>query len=258
MFSHGVAGRVYGSPMAPSPWSFETAPGEIAMVAGLVVLGVLVFRACPASRARRTAFVAGILVAAAVLLTPVSTVALHYLLAAHLFQNVALAEWVPLLLVLGVAPPLAERLGENPVVRRLTHPLVALPLWLLTYAVWHVPAAYEAALRNHALLQLEHLAYLATGLLLWWPVVHDAPHRLGNAHRAVYVFAAFLLASPLGLLLTFLPEPIYGFYEEAPRLWGLSPLADQQLAGVIMAASEAIVFFAAFAFFLSRFLDEEA
>jgi putative membrane protein len=243
--------------MAPSPWSLHLAPGEIAIVAVLAGLGVLAFRAARPSRARAAASIAGVALTAAVLLTPVSTVALHYLLAAHLFQNVALAEWVPLLLVLGVSPPLAERLTANPVARRLTHPFVALPLWLVSYATWHVPAVYDAALRNHGLLALEHVSYLATGLLLWWPVVHDAPHRLSNAARAVYLFAAFILASPLGLLLTFLPEPVYGFYEEAPRLWGLSPLADQQLAGVIMAGSEAIVFFAAFAFFLSRFLDDE-
>ena len=243
--------------MAPSPWSLHLAPGEIAIVAVLAGLGVLAFRAARPSRARAAASIAGVALTAAVLLTPVSTVALHYLLAAHLFQNVALAEWVPLLLVLGVAPPLAKRLTANPVARRLTHPFVALPLWLVSYATWHVPAVYDAALRNHGLLALEHVSYLATGLLLWWPVVHDAPHRLSNAARAVYLFAAFILASPLGLLLTFLPEPVYGFYEEAPRLWGLSPLADQQLAGVIMAGSEAIVFFAAFAFFLSRFLDDE-
>lgn len=243
--------------MAPSPWSFHLAAGEIAIVAVLVGLGVLATRAYPTARWRLAAYWVGVVLAAAVLLTPVSTVALHYLLAAHLFQNVALAEWVPLLLVLGVAPPLAERIAANAAVRRLTHPLVALPLWVVSYALWHVPVVYDAALRNHWLLQLEHLSYLGTGLLLWWPVVQDAPHRLSYAGRAIYMFAAFMLASPLGLFLLFLPEPVYTFYEEAPRLWGLSALADQQIAGVVMAASEAVVFFAAFAFFLSRFLEEE-
>ena len=102
------------------------------------------------------------------------------------------------------------------------------------------------------------MTYLAAGVLLWWPVVQDAPHELASSRRAVYMFAAFLIASPISLLLTLLPEPIYSFYEEAPRLWGLSPLADQEIAGVIMSASEAIVFFAAFAVFVFRFFDEEA
>ncbi len=247
----------YGAAMAPSPWSFHLTAGEIAIVAVVAGLALAAARAGRPSRARTVALAAGVALTAGVLVTPVATIALNYLLAAHLFQNVALAEWVPLLLVLGIAPPLAERLTANAPARALTHPFVALPLWLVSYAVWHIPAVYDAALRNHALLALEHVSYLVTGLLLWWPVVQDAPHRLSNAARAVYVFAAFLLASPVGLLLTFLPDPIYGFYEEAPRLWGLSPLADQQLAGVIMAGSEAVVFFAAFAFFLSRFLEDE-
>ncbi len=169
-----------------------------------------------------------------------------------------LAEWAPLLLVIGIPPALAERAGRNGLWRALTHPLVALPIWVATYAAWHVPAAYDAALRNHALLHLEHVTYLAAGVLLWWPVVQDAPHELASSRRAVYMFAAFLIASPISLLLTLLPEPIYSFYEEAPRLWGLSPLADQEIAGVIMSASEAIVFFAAFAIFVFRFFDEEA
>ena len=69
--------------------------------------------------------------------------------------------------------------------------------------------------------------------------------RLHWGQRATYLFGAFLLASPISLLLTLLPDPIYAFYEEAPRLWGVSALTDQQIAGVIMSGSEAVVFFAA-------------
>jgi len=243
---------------APSPWSFHPAAGEIALVVGLALAYVPLARAYGASRARITAYAAGVTLAAIVLLSPVSTVSLHYLLSAHLLQNVVLAEWAPLLLVIGIPPALAARAGRNGLWRTLTHPLVALPLWVATYAAWHVPAAYDAALRNHELLHLEHLSYLAAGLLLWWPVVQDAPHELHSGRRAAYMFAAFMIASPISLLLTLLPDPVYAFYEEAPRLWGLSPLTDQQIAGVIMSGSEAIVFFAAFAFFVFRFFAEEA
>ena len=75
--------------------------------------------------------------------------------------------------------------------------------------------------------------------------------------KAAYVFAAFLLASPIGLMMALVPEPIYDFYADAPRLWGLSPILDQQIAGVSMAAAEAVVFFAAFAFFFARFFAEQ-
>ena len=243
--------------MEPSPWSWHLAWGELLLVGAVGAGYTAAALRYPTSPARRASFAAGLLLAAAVLVTPVATVALHYLLSAHLFQNVALAEWVPALLVLGIGPSLAAALARIAAVRWATHPLVALPAWLVTYAVWHVPAVYDAALRNHALLALEHVCYLAAGLLLWWPVFQNEPHDLPSAHRAAYVGAAFLLGSPVGLLLTFLPSPIYGFYEAAPRLWGLSPLADQQIAGVIMSASEAVVFFAVFAFFVLRFLADE-
>ena len=243
--------------MEPSPWSWHPAWGEVVLVAGLAGAYAIAVRSHGASLARRSLFAAGLLVALAVLVTPVATLALHYLLSAHLFQNVALAEWAPALAVLGVSPALAASLGRRTVVRSLTHPLVALPLWLASYGVWHVPALYDAALRNDLLLHLEHATYFLTGLALWWPVFHDAPHDVSTGRRAAYVFAAFLLASPLGLLLALLPTPIYSFYEEAPRLWGLSPLADQQIAGVIMSGSEAIVFFGVFALLLLRFFAEE-
>jgi putative membrane protein len=242
----------------PSPWSWDPAPGVVVALALVALAYAVTVRTYATSRVRIASFAAGLALAAAVLVTPVETIAIHYLLSAHLFQNVALAEWVPALLVLGVGRPLAEALGTSPVFRALTNPFVALPLWLATYAAWHVPAAYDAALRNHALLHLEHACYLVAGFLLWWPVLQDAPHRLAYGLRATYMFAAFLLASPLGLLLTLLPEPIYSFYEAAPRPWDISPLADQQIAGVIMSASEAVVFFAAFSFFVSRFFTEEA
>ena len=72
-----------------------------------------------------------------------------------------------------------------------------------------------------------------------------------------YIFAAFALASPIGLMLALVPEPIYDFYVESPGLWGLDPLTDQQIAGVTMSVTESVVFFAAFAFFVTRFFREQ-
>ncbi len=243
--------------MEPSPWSWDPAWDELAAVTLMSTAYALgVFR-LGASRPRMAAFAASQVLVLAVFVTPVGTLSLNYLLSAHLFQNVALAEWAPALLVLGLSAPMAAALAAHPPVAVATHPLVALPLWVATYGVWHIPAVYDEALRTQALLHLEHACYLVAGLLLWWPAFHDAPHELPSARRAAYVFAAFLLASPVGLLLALVPEPIYAFYEAAPRIWEISALADQQIAGVVMAGSEAIVFFVAFAFFLLRFFAEE-
>jgi putative membrane protein len=239
----------------PYAWSWD--PDALVVMPALGVSYALALRRFPTPRWRIACFASGLVLVLGVLITPVDTIALHYLLSAHLLQNVVLAEWAPALCVLGIAPALAAALGRLPGARALTHPLVALPVWLLTYFTWHVPALYDAALRNVFVLHLEHACYFAAGVLLWWPVLQDAPHRPRSATKAGYLFAAFLLASPLGLLLTLLPRPVYDFYVEAPRLWGLSPLADQQIAGVAMAAEQSVVFFAAFALFFLRFLQEE-
>ena len=208
---------------------------------------------------RIACFAAGLALILAAFVTPLHALSLHYLLSAHLLQNVILAEWAPALCVLGLSPALAAAAGRLRPVRALTHPLVALTLWLGTYFAWHVPTAYDAALRHQAsLIHVEHVCYFVAGFLFWWPALQDEPHRLANGTRAMYLFAAFVLASPLGLLLALIPRPVYDFYEHAHRLWGLSTLTDQQLGGAAMALEQALVLFAAATYFFLRFLAGEA
>jgi cytochrome c oxidase assembly factor CtaG len=243
--------------VAPSPWTWQAAWVELGAALALTVAYLLAARRYRPSRVRIASFAGAFLLFLAVTVTPLGTLALHYVLWAHLVQNVALAEWIPLLLVASVPPELAAALARSRVVKALTRPYVALPLWLGGYMLWHVPALYEAALEQHALLHLEHLTYLVTGLLLWWPVLQSQPWSLSSGAKAAYLFAAFVFASPLGLLLALLPSPVYDFYAEAPRLRELSPLADQQIAGITMALSEAVVFFTAFTVYFVRFMAEE-
>ena len=235
--------------MAPEPYSWSWNPEALLVVPALSVAYFLLLRRYPASRRRIACFLGGMALVLAVTVTPVETISLHYLLSVHLLQNVVLAEWAPALVVLGVPPALAATLPRVP-------PIPALLLWIVNYMAWHLPWVYDAALRNpHTLLHLEHASYFLTGLLLWWPVVHGR-HTAG--FKAMYLFAAFALASPIGLLLALIPEPVYDFYLDAPEeLWGLDPLRDQQIAGVTMSIEEALVFFAAFALFFARFLREQ-
>jgi cytochrome c oxidase assembly factor CtaG len=124
--------------------------------------------------------------------------------------------------------------------------------------VWHVPAVYDAALRHQgSLLHLEHLSYFVTGCLFWWPALRNEPHRLTYGARAMYLFAAFVVASPLGLMLALIPRAIYDYYVQAPGLWGLSPLTDQQIGGGAMALEQAAVLFAVGTWFFLRFLSSE-
>src|SRR5690348_9176165 len=220
------------------------ASAEAVVLAPALLLAGLVLRP---RGARLAALLAGVGLIAAAFATRLQPFALHTFLWAHLLQNVVLAEWAPALLVLAVP----HRLGA-----RVRIPaLVALPLWLATYFVWHLPWIYDFALRHpHSVLHVEHVMYLLAGLCFWWPVVHGR-HSAGA--KAAYLFAAFVLASPLGLALALFPRPVYSFYAHAPRTWGPSPESDQQIAGVTMAAEEALVFFAVFALYLSRFLRDE-
>jgi cytochrome c oxidase assembly factor CtaG len=241
--------------MPPSPYEWPVDWDTLLVVPGLTALYVWTQRRWPATPARRACFALSQLLVLAVMLTPLATIALHYLLWAHLLQNVVLAEWAPALAVVGLAPSLVRELERYRVVRVATHPLVALSAWLLSSYLWHLPAVYDTALEHQdSVLHLEHTSFFATGVLLWWPVVHG---RFSDGAKALYLFAAFALASPVGLLLALLPRPVYDFYERAPELWGLGHLTDQQIAGVTMAVEQAVVFFAVFVFFLARFLRSE-
>jgi len=196
---------------------------------------------------RAVAAAAGLILIAAFFATPLQGWATETFLWAHLLQNVVMAEWAPLLLVLAIPP---DRL------RDLRIPMVpAIGCWLVTYVVWHLPWVYDTALAHQrSLLHVEHLTYLLAGLVFWWPVVRGDG---SSGTKALYLFGAFVLASPIGLVLALVPRAIYSFYVDAARTWGPDPLVDQQIAGVTMACEEAAVFFTGFAFYLLRFLQEE-
>jgi putative membrane protein len=241
----------------PYAWSWN--PEALVLVPALTAAYLLALRRFPAPWWRVACFLVAMAMLLAVTITPLETLALQYLLTIHLLQNVVLAEWAPLLVVLGLPPALAAALVRPPAFRALTHPAVALPLWLANYMLWHLPWLYDTALGNpHTLLHLEHALYFLTGVAMWWSILQDEPHHLGAGTRAVVVFAAFVLGSPIGLVIALVPNAIYDFYVEAPeRLWGLTALEDQQLAGIGMAVEQAIVFFCVFAYWLVRFFAEE-
>ena len=242
--------------MDPYTWSWNPE--------GLVVLllaagYVTALRRYPTLWWRPACFGVAMVLLLAVSVSPLHMLAMQYLLTVHLFQNVVLAEWAPLLVVLGLPPALAAAIVRPSALRLLTQPALALPLWLANYMIWHLPWVYDTALEHpSSLLHLEHALYFLTGLALWWSVVQDAPHELRAGTRAAVVFGAFVLVSPIGLVMALIPRAIYGFYVDAPkRLWGLSALQDQQLAGVLMALEQAVVFFAILAFWFGRFFAEE-
>jgi putative membrane protein len=242
-----------------SPYAWQTDVDTTVVIPVLSLLYLFGVGRYGAPRARIACYAGAMVLLAVAFWTPLHHLGLHYLLTAHLLQNVILAEWAPLLAVLGASPAMARVLARSRTWRFAVHPAVALPVWLGDYFAWHLPPVYDAALDHQSwLIHVEHACYFGTGLLVWWPLVHDVPRRLASGARAGYAFAAFVLASPLGLLFALLPKAVYPFYVHArPRVWGLSPLADQEIAGVTMASEQAIVLFGMFVFWFRRFLAEE-
>jgi putative membrane protein len=243
-----------------SPYAWQADVDTTVVIPALSLLYLFAVGRIGARRSHVACFAGSMVLLAVAFWTPLHHLGLHYLLTAHLLQNVILAEWAPLLAVLGLSRPMTDAASRHRVWRILVHPAVALPLWVADYFAWHVPPVYDYALAHQSwLIHVEHACYFGTGVLVWWPLVHDVPRRLASGARAGYAFAAFVLASPLGLLLALVPRPVYDFYVDArPRVWGLSPLADQEIAGVTMASEQALVLFVVFLYWFRRFLAEES
>src|SRR5207253_3013737 len=132
----------------------------VGLVPVLALAYALVSRAESPGRFRVAAAAAGLALVFAAFFTELQPLALHTFLWAHLLQNVVLAEWAPALLVLAVPPRLGRQAARSVVLR----PAFALPFWILTYTAWHLPWAYDYALRHpHSLLLVEHLTYRSAG-----------------------------------------------------------------------------------------------
>jgi len=120
--------------------------------------------------------------------------------------------------------------------RWATRPLAAGVIFSAPITLWHFPQFYEAALEHHGLHIVQHLVFLATAVIMWWPVLSPLPElpRASYLTQLLYLFALGLPMSLAGALITLAESVLYPFYRSAPRVWGLAPLADQQLGGLLM------------------------
>jgi cytochrome c oxidase assembly factor CtaG len=242
------------------PWQLQADPEWAAAVViaaadYAIVARHLRRRGQPVPRGRAAAFAAGLALIAIGLLSPIEHIALTSLVSFHLLQNVMLADWAPPLLVLGLAPAMVAAAERRRWVRLLTAPVLALPVWVAAWYVLHVPAVYDYAVTHRWALGLEHVAFLTAGVCFWWPVL-AAGSRMRMQGRMMYLFAAFIAASPVSFALA-LFHPVYPFYVHAPRLWGISPLEDQQIGGITMAVEQAAILFAACSVAFLRWIDDE-
>jgi putative membrane protein len=186
------------------------------------------------------------------LTSPLHELSDRYLFSAHMVQHLLLMLVMPPLLIAGLTDgmlrPYLVRPGVLPVARFLTRPLVAYALCNFAFAASHLPNLYEITLRNHGWHVLEHIVFMVTAVLLWWPLLSPVPEmpRPNFALQLLYIFLQVLPGSLIGGLISNSTRPIYRFYAEAPRISSLTVVQDQQLGAIIMWVGGGLYFLGVF------------
>jgi cytochrome c oxidase assembly factor CtaG len=183
------------------------------------------------------------------------------LLSAHMVEHLLLMSFVPPLLLLGSPQvPLLRGLPRIVTVRLLgpllrlkalralshwvTTPVVAWLAMNLAFLGWHVPAAYDFALEHERWHDFEHICFLGTSILFWWPLIRPWPTSARSPGWAIlpYLVGADIVNTALSAFLAFCDRPVYAYYVTQPNRFDISPMADQVVGAVIMWAIGSLVF----------------
>jgi putative membrane protein len=258
-----------------APASFSWFRGELhaEVVLGVVALAGAYTWATLASRrpaplAAPLAFFGGCAALLAALNGPLHDLSDYYLFSAHMVQHLVLMLVVPPLWLAGTPAFMLDPLVERAPgwlagwARRATRPLPAFAAYAVALVAWHLPGPYNAALETHGWHVVEHLVLLAAGILGWWPVLARSARlpALPYAGRLLYLFVFGIPMTVVAAMVTGADHVLYPYYAAAPRVVDLTPLADQQLGGVIMWVPAGLVPLVAFTvvFFRWAWVEREA
>lgn len=262
---------IAGTGHSPSPaytWSVE--PTVVIGVLILCVLYGLGWRRARAGGAphapgygRLALFAVSQVLVVLALLSPIDSLGDEDLLVMHMVQHLILLDLVPITMILSL-----NKVLLRPITRRvqtlernagfLATPVFAVLAYIGVMYVWHVPGAYDLALRHEWIHACEHLSFSIAGFLYWWQVLSPirARRRLTGLGPLAYMSTAKVAIGGLGIALAFLPRVIYPFYAHLPHYWGLTALEDQSLAGLVMALEQSIVMGIALVYLVYRMFDE--
>ncbi|MSY60190.1 MAG: hypothetical protein F2663_07095 [Actinobacteria bacterium] len=205
---------------------------------------------------RAAIYTLGVVVGVLALVSPIDTIGEEKLLAVHMLQHLLLGDVAPLFIVLGLMGPMSVFLLPADVLRSvgrfrplralisfLLRPWVSFWAWVIAMAAWHIPTAYDAAVRHPAVHVAEHWSFVATGLLVWIQILDPSRHRrLSQGMRAVYAGLLLFAGMVLGEVLI-AAHPLYAPYFEVPnRPFGWDAAEDQNRAGVLMMAEQVLTF----------------
>ncbi|MGB2875949.1 MAG: cytochrome c oxidase assembly protein [Gaiellaceae bacterium] len=264
-------------PAAHLSTAWETPPAVLAAAVVALALFAQAFvrlrrrRRDHAPWTRAIFFGAGFALLVLPLISPLDTAGDKRLLSAHMLQHVLIGDAAVALLVVAVRGPLVFFLLPPPLLSPLAalrplraalsvllRPLVSLGLWAVAILVWHVPRFYDYAAAHPLVHNVEHASFVGAGLLAWTQLVDPARHgRLRRPQRIFFALAMLALAQPVVDVLLFSSSPRYASYAHAyPRLFGLSPLTDQRLAGAVMMVEQLLTLGVCVALLLRPYLEE--
>ena len=155
--------------------------------------------------------------------------------------------------------PLVRPRWVKSIGRVLSRPPLAFAIWSVTFSAWHLQPAYDLMMRNHDVHIFTHVLFMVAAVIMWWPVLSPLPEfpRLSPPGAMIYLF---LLGIPMMLvasLITLSDGVLYPWYASAPRVWGLSPLSDQKLGGLIMWIPGGIFYWVVMSIIYSRWAARE-
>ena len=232
-------------------WSLESWSWEPSVLLGLVsmvaayVIGLRRFRPetlwqeHTVSVRELVCFGSGVALLVVALVSPLDTLS-NYMFTVHMVQHMLLVYVVPPLLLAGLPAWLLRPLLSISVPRKIWRVCVGfVPATLIFNAVlilWHLPQMWDAALVDPLVHALEHVMFLFAGIVVWWPIFANSVEvpRMSYPLQLLFLFVQSLVPAIIGAFITFSTIVIYPMYQETPKLWDLSTLEDQQIAGLIM------------------------
>jgi len=198
---------------------------------------------------QRAAFFVALAIIFFTLNGPVHDLSDFYLFSAHMVQHLVLTLIVPPLLILGTPGWMLRPLLRNRAVFALAKTMTSVAACFLIFnsvlAFWHLPPMYNLALASHPVHIFQHLMFLAAAVFMWWPLTSQLPELPRAAYPAQLMYC-FLLTVPMGVIAIFISmaeDLLYPAYAIAPRIWGMSPMQDQQYGGLIMWIPGALFFY---------------
>lgn len=212
-------------------------------VIGIVALGALyeieARRAAPSS-GQRACFFGALLVMFLSLNGWLHDLSDSYLFSAHMVQHLMLALVVAPLLIMGTPGAMFRRglalPGVRPVATWLTAPTRCFAIFTVVVAGWHLPPLYNYALAHHPVHIVQHLMFLVVSVLMWWPVLSPLPElpRLSYPGQMLYLFLLSIPMAIVAVYISYADTILYPLYAGAPRVWGITPMNDQLIGGLIM------------------------